>query len=155
VCIVYTSTHVTQKVQHRIIKLRYLVENVLDGEETVLHRDRDSYQDVHLFGSTLRKESPFTDIFEIYMPTDMTDGMQGEENILNAYYLKNVFMIFHKRYMHLLPLFSGILLQPERYGRDRTVPLATISVTRLTNSLVEGWFRTVKVDILQKKKILL
>ncbi len=86
------------------------------------------------------------------MPTDMTDGMQGEENILNAYYLKNVLMIFHKRYMHLLPLFSGILLQPEHYSRDRTVPLTTISVTRLTNSLVEGWFRIVKEDILQKKK---
>lgn len=152
-CVVYTSKYVTKNVKDNIIKLRNVVEKVADAKEMLPDKDAVSDENVVLFGNTLRKESPFTKIFDACMPTNEPDGKQ-KNYPLNTYYLENIFLTFHKRYMHLFPLFSGIMLQPERYGSDMTLQPIEATVTRLSNSLVEGWFRIVKQDTLQKKKFL-
>jgi hypothetical protein len=90
------------------------------------------------------------------LPTDLdnedVETREKKQNKLNKYCMGKAFKAFHQRYMHLFPIFSGIMLQPERYSSDIALPSNITTVTRLSNSLVEGWFRIVKHDTLQKKK---
>ena len=59
--------------------------------------------------------------------------------------------------MHLYALFSGLLLEPERYPYDSSCEqgqdhVAPSTPSQITNAAVEGWMAVVKGKILHNKK---
>ena len=101
---------------------------------------------------TLRNMSPFTPIFDEIVQVSQEE--QEESSDINEYCMADAFQDFHQAYMHLFPLWSGILLLPEKYAKTETPSesKADDSLTRRTNVFVENWFKIVKHETLQGKK---
>ena len=101
-------------------------------------------------GSTLRDISPFTKHFEEIKIT--TDANEHSSQETNPYYAPNVFLHIVQNFMHILPLWSGLLLDNiGRYASDCEV-FQKPEETRATNAIVESWFRTVKHEVLSGRK---
>ena len=88
----------TSDVMHHTTSLWEAVSKINVDDDLEFEADNDD-----LFGSTLR-------LFDDRMPTETNAEMEDTTLKANKYYISNEFRAFHKRYMHLFPLFSGIML---------------------------------------------
>ena len=68
--------------------------------------------------------------------------------------MKDTFKSIHKQYMHLVPLITAIMFQPERYAHDKPMNIDISQPNRLTKSQVGNWFEVVKKDTLRGRKLL-
>ena len=104
-------------------------------------------------GSTLKSTSPFYKHFADIEEADTSSDSDCFDKDLNKYYAPEVFKHIRDNYMHLIPLWSGLLLDSlSRYASDSICPSVKPVETKATNSNVESWFRIVKHDILQGRK---
>ena len=149
-CTVFCTESNTEDVRNSLQHLNVCIADV-DLEEEMDDIDLQIEVD-EKFGKTLRDVSPFTSIFDKILAEVKDKTSCTESSTINEYYMCEAFQVFHNRYMHLIPLFSGILLQPERYASDSQSQTQTAQPNRLSNSHVENWFKIVKTDILSGKK---
>jgi hypothetical protein len=67
-CVVYTAKYLTATVASHIKILQDIVEKATMDEDTIAEGDDREVEHVELFGNTLRRESPFTKIFDECLP---------------------------------------------------------------------------------------
>ena len=112
------------------------------------------YEDITDDEGTIRAVSPFTEHFR-----SIEQGVEeSEESAIGS---PNVFRSEHHlkllldKYLPIYPLLSGMLLgNLERYLPDSSdiEPTDEQTETRDTNAPVEAWFKTIKIDVLRRKR---
>ncbi|KAK3585387.1 hypothetical protein CHS0354_020098 [Potamilus streckersoni] len=95
-------------------------------------------------GGTIRASSPFQKYFEVIRSqrNEMTKQCTETACRRNPYHNDKALDVIES-YLHIYPLWSGLLLKQQETSSDEC--------TRDTNCFVEYWFRIVKYDILKKK----
>jgi hypothetical protein len=151
-CLVFTSDFITASVTKHIDKVKKVIEDLeMPGSEA--EEEREHPDNGVLFGDTLRMESPYTKVFDALLDDATESNMKTtKDSPINPYCIVKAFQSFHRQNMHLFPLFSAIMIDPERHGSYTITPKERLSINRTTNGVVEGWFRIVKLDTLQGKK---
>lgn len=102
------------------------------------------------FEFEVKKCSPFKTYFDkkVVNYNQMIKKKESETSvdtyILNEFFCPELFDLLND-YLYILPLWTGLLINPET--------ISYITKTRLTNNPVENWFNQVKNHILTKKKV--
>ena len=91
------------------------------------------------------KNSPFTVYFrqKVYDYKAFYTPSHSTNFLTNEFYCPKLFKLIVKQ-LHLLPIWSGIMISNQTFGYDVK--------TRLSNNPVENYFGQLKNNILQKKK---
>ncbi|CAF1066555.1 unnamed protein product [Brachionus calyciflorus] len=85
-------------------------------------------------------DSPFTKYFEDILKDPIDDNSVIHDLENNSLFFPELFLIIKKK-LHLVPLWSGVMLK-----------IKELDQTRLSNNFVEGWFRYFKTKILNINK---
>jgi hypothetical protein len=109
------------------------VPDVMDDAEGIVDR------------RPIRDASPYTALFPL-------DSDPGDAIITNTYHAPTAALAIQS-YMHLIPLWSGIMLgNLDRYASDTSVSSDQVTETRDTNATVENWMKIVKKDTLRGER---
>ena len=147
IAVVLLSPTKSNEVQHNIKTLQTLfyeesIPGVEGGSHQILCESHSEEDHLHQPSDSIKASSPFTSIFQ-EIEDEVQKSKDSDENVneeKNAYYSPQIFAKIAS-YMYLFPLWSGIViyLLPQKIKKD-------------SNSIVEGWMKIVKQDILQKQR---
>ncbi|XP_021353616.1 uncharacterized protein LOC110450426 [Mizuhopecten yessoensis] len=145
-CTVLGSEYETKSVKDAIAKIEKQIAEQTEERETSVHLcpqevECDFQQEKST--STIKALSPFTKFFAS-MKSNIPPDAGYSLKVKNKYHNKQALTVLES-YLHLYPLWSGLLLTNENHNNGKPV-------TRDTNCCVENWFRIVKQDILNKKQ---
>ena len=99
-----------------------------------------------LTSPSVRQISPFTTVFDAIL--DAATATNDADAVTNAFNCTYLFK-FHRKYMHLYPLFCTACDSSCEQSQDQVAPSTPF---RITNVAVEGWMAVVKGKILQNQK---
>ena len=129
--------------------------SIYEESEDLTEKPREFYGDTGP-EKAMKQNSLFNKDFEaISQSVDKDIDKSGSnEKKPNKYRCLKFYKYLRNTYLPLLPLWTGIMMRPERYSKDaKKVDLTSNIPTHKTNALVECHFKNIKEDPLIRPKL--
>ena len=129
-----------------------LIENYKKWEEENEVENVKLYTQFHKKSSKLKESCAyFEKVNDIVANLKLSKSRKGEEK--NPYYCPRLWKHLESHYLYLIPLWTGLMLSPERYCKEYTLkknqkPLAA-NENRASTSTIESFFGFSKTDMLR------
>ncbi|MES9883988.1 MAG: hypothetical protein ABW185_24340 [Sedimenticola sp.] len=150
VCVAFISKELSPRVRQAVQNIEKQFENIdtdIDDQEGPDRDDCLKDQDTEIkTDATIRDTSPFTPLFEKRAAEVMNEVENGKETFEeNTLYSPEVIGCLNGKFIHLIPMWSGIMLHKIPSADNQTKSTDT-------NAYVESWFKYLKVDVKLNKR---